>query len=211
MTRTRHHHHVLRVWNEKLPSKALLDLHRSFKGNMHAVLGRRDHEERRPCRLQLVINRRAPSSHSLNNHHDAERLHKSRKLVDSYLARISCDFGRHLSLNPEGVAYLPFKRFVLVVEVPQDNPSVCFFYSMVYRLTKDDDPLSILQKAMQLNYMQYNTRGGTLGLDGDEINLCFSLPISSLTSAASFHEVVDDFMATTIDLHQQLERCKCER
>jgi Tir chaperone protein (CesT) family len=141
---------------------------------------------------------------------DEKRLAKNRRLVDSYLRRIRAEFDNHLdmTLNKDGVAYLPFKRFILVLEVPPDQPDNCILYSMVFRLKKGDPTApSILAAAMKLNYLQQGTRGATLGWEGEEINLCMTLKIFGL-SEGDLHKALVEFMKTADLVHQHLDAAK---
>ncbi|EEC44419.1 predicted protein [Phaeodactylum tricornutum CCAP 1055/1] len=138
---------------------------------------------------------------------DSERLKRNRKSVDHFLRKMGNIMGRDLSLNTEGMAYFPFQRFIIVVEVPEDNPGVCFVYTMVCQLQKDDNHLAIMRLAMELNYMQTGTRGATLGLEGDEINLCFSIPVCGL-SFGDLQSVLQDFTGTAAEVNARLETAK---
>jgi len=95
-----------------------------------------------------------------------------------------------------------------MIEVPPDNPDVIILYTMVCRLRKSDSEASVLRKAMQLNYMQYGTRGATLGLQGEEMNLCFSPKIAGLTNFVELQNIIEDFLLTASDLHRHLEAAK---
>jgi Tir chaperone protein (CesT) family len=139
---------------------------------------------------------------------DSERLKRNRRTIDNYLRKTgTAMLGRELSLNPDGVAYFPFHRFIVVVEVPEDNPVVCFIYTMVCQLQDQDNQLQVLRLAMELNYMETATRGATLGLDGDEVNLCLSIPISGL-SVGDMQHVLEDFTTTAVETNERLEAAK---
>jgi len=138
---------------------------------------------------------------------DDEKLRKNRRTIDHYLRRMGKVMGKELSLNAEGVTYFPFKRFVIVIEVPEDNPGVCFIYTMVCRLEVEANQMEVLKLAMELNYMQHGTRGSTLGLNGDEVNLCSSFPIAGL-HFCDFNSVIEDFMATAVELNEMLDAAK---
>jgi hypothetical protein len=57
--------------------------------------------------------------------------------------------------------------------------------------------------ALQLTDLRLGKRGSTLSLDGDEVNLSFSIPIQGL----KFSEMLDcleDFMQTAVDTNYNL-------
>lgn len=140
--------------------------------------------------------------------YDEERTRKNRKLINHHLQRVGSPIGKNLSLSAAGVCYFPFQKFIIVVEVPEDNPNVCFLYTCVSQLGKSDNQMEVVKLAMKLNYMQYGTRGATLGLDGEEVNLCFSTAISTLSNYCDLKAVLEDFMQTAMEMNKKLEAAK---
>jgi hypothetical protein len=140
---------------------------------------------------------------------DKDRLKKNRRVVAQYLKRIGTDVGKNLSLNAEGVCYFPYhQKFIIVVEVPEDHLDVCFIYTMVCQLGGNDNRTEVMKLAMELNYMQYGTRGATIGLEEDEVNLCISTPITSLSTYCHLKAVVEDFMQTAVEINLKLDNAK---
>jgi hypothetical protein len=140
---------------------------------------------------------------------DKDRLKKNRRVVTQYLKRVGADVGKNLSLNAEGVCYFPYNRkFVIVVEVPEDQLDVCFIYTMVCQLGDNDNRMEVMKLAMELNYLQYGTRGATIGLQEDEVNLCISTPIASLRTYCDLKCVVEDFLQTAVESNLKLENAK---
>lgn len=115
--------------------------------------------------------------------------------------------GKHLSLNAEGMCYFSYGKFIICVEVPQDQGGIIFIYTMVCRVEPKDNTPAVMKTAMELNYMQMGTRGACLGLQGDEVNLCFSAPICGI-GRDDFVDCLTDFMHTAVDMHEQLESSK---
>jgi hypothetical protein len=140
---------------------------------------------------------------------DKDRLRKNRRVVTQYLKRMGNDVGKGLSLNAEGVCYFPYnQKFIIVVEVPEDQLDVLFVYTMVCQLGGNDNRVEVMKLAMELNYMQYGTRGATIGLQEDEVNLCISTPIASLRTYCDLKLVVDDFMQTAVETNLKLDNAK---
>jgi hypothetical protein len=139
---------------------------------------------------------------------DEERLKKNRRVVAHYLKRMGTDVGKNLSLNAEGVCYFPYKKFVIVVEVPEDHVDVCFIYTMVCELGGNDNRMEVMKLAMELNYMQSRTRGATIGLEEDEVNLCFSTPIAGLSTFCDLKAAMEDFMQTAVETNLKLDKAK---
>lgn len=159
------------------------------------------------------------SSTNVNNHHtknskprvrvgsEDEVLKKNRRHIDNYLRRIGALKGKEVSLNADGICYFSYKCFVTVVEVPMDNNGMVYIYTMVCRVGAADNMAAVLKKAMELNYMEYLTRGATLGLDGEEVNLCYSTPVMGL----AFHDLkaaIEAFLLTATEVHEQLDAVK---
>lgn len=138
---------------------------------------------------------------------DDELLKKNRRQIDNYLRRLGALMGKEVSLNAEGMSYFSYKKFVVVVEVPMDHNNNVYIYTMVSRVGATDNLAAVLKKAMELNYMEYLTRGATLGLDGEEVNLCFSTPISGLPFC-DLKAAMENFLLTTSEVNEQLEAVK---
>lgn len=60
---------------------------------------------------------------------------KNRKTVNQFLHRV----GKGLSLDDKGVCYFSFKKFVVCVEVPEDDSRICVLYSLVCSLEELDN------------------------------------------------------------------------
>jgi hypothetical protein len=138
---------------------------------------------------------------------DDERWKKNKKVIDNYVRRMAKLAGKDLSLNPDGVAFFAFKKFIVVLEVPADNAGVCFIYTMVCRLGPSDDRAEALKVSMELNYMQNGTRGSTLGLDGEEVNMCYSCQIAGLCFA-DLKTALEDFLLTAVEVNERLDAVK---
>jgi Tir chaperone protein (CesT) family len=138
---------------------------------------------------------------------DEEVLRKNRRLFDSLLKRCGSIFGKDVFLNSEGMSYVSHGRFVIIVEVPTSPAGYFYIYTLVCRLTPTDNTPFVLQRAMQLNFMEYGTRGATLGLQDDEITLCFSSPIAGLT-APKLRETIEAFVQSAIEANEYLESAK---
>lgn len=138
---------------------------------------------------------------------DDEKWKKNKKVIDTFMKKLTPLARKDLSLNADGLAFFAFKKFIVVVEVPADNPEVCFIYTMVCRLSENENQTDVLKIAMKLNYMQGGTRGATIGLEGEEVNLCYSCHISGLTFC-EFKASLDDFLLTAIEVNGQLDATK---
>ena len=138
---------------------------------------------------------------------DDERWKKNKKTIDHHIRRLGTLAGKDLVLNSEGIAFFSFKKFIVVLEVPADNPDIFFMYTMVCRLGSTDDKMAVLQLAMEMNYLQTGTRGATLGLDGEEVNLCYSCHINGLGSN-DVKSSLEDFLVTAVETNEYLDAVK---
>jgi Tir chaperone protein (CesT) family len=154
----------------------------------------------------------ATSSMQQQARQQEERLSKNRKTINGHLKKVSYLAGGKdkLKLDPNtGMCCFPYRRFIIVLEVPSDRPGHLYVYTCVCRLEKGDHRVKVMEKAMQLNFMQNATRGSTLGVDGDEVNLCFSIPIAGIQAATGdLRVVMEDFMQTALEANEQLVRAK---
>ena len=103
-----------------------------------------------------------------------ERLAKNRKIVNGYLKKINALAGKQDNNNNNnkllnlkidkntGMCYFPYRRFIIVLEVPGDRPGHLYVYTCVCRLEKGDSRVKVMEKSMQLNFMQNGTRDSIL-------------------------------------------------
>lgn len=175
---------------------------------------------------------------------DERRIKASRKTLDHFLRKISSSslssrsrgrqtqqrqgrethgikgVTRSLVLNEEtGICSFPYHRFLVVVEIPQDQPKTVYVYTCVSRLEEHLDNISqVALTAMELNYLQAGTCGSTLGMMRNsqnhhtssstvEVNLCRSIPLKAL-NATKLMRLLDEFLATAFYAHAKLERAK---
>lgn len=141
---------------------------------------------------------------------DDELLRKNRRTVDHYLRRVGALMRKEVSLNDNGMCFFSYRKFVVVVEVPIDNNNRMFIYTMVCKLSSGDNQVAVMKRAMELNYMEHATRGSTLGLDREEVNLCYSTPIQGLTFP-DLKATMEAFIVTATEVNEQLDKIKSFR
>ena len=131
------------------------------------------------------------------------RTEKNRKIVNGILKYLGHQNNMELSLCSKGICYFQFNQFFILIEVPAESDLV-FLHSMVFGLRANHNRCMILERCMQLNYMKQATRGSTLGLSGDEVNLCYSCPVSGLTRD-SLVDALETFILTAVHVNQELQ------
>lgn len=137
---------------------------------------------------------------------DDEQLRRNRRTVNHYVRRIGALMGSEVELNEQGMAFFSFQeKFVVVFEVPEDNHNYLYLYTKVCQA--DQNATAIVKRAMEFNYMQQGTAGATLGLDGEEINFCFSCKIGQLVFA-HLRSDLEKFLKAAIEIHKELEVVK---
>lgn len=160
-------------------------------------------------KAMMMMNRPRRLSRTSSWNTASERTAKNRKIVNSYLRRMHHHHRgeKDLVLNESGVCIIQYKKFIIALEVPDDNSGCFVVSSMVFRIDNGDinNRLALMEKAMELNYMQEETRGACLGLQGDEISLCFSAPIATLTREHLVH-YMEDFMQTCAEMNAALSK-----
>ena len=60
---------------------------------------------------------------------------------------------------------------------------------------------------MQLSGMQLGTKGATLGLSGNELNLCFSMPVAGL-KFNGMADIIEDFMQSAVEINARLQNVR---
>jgi hypothetical protein len=138
------------------------------------------------------------------------QLARSRKVINKYLRRIGRTSDQTLSLDSQGICCLPFKKFLIIIEVPEDDGERWFLYTKVFDLKISSDAKTKLnqrKEAAQLSSMKLGTKGATLGVDGDEVNLCFSMPVSGL-KYDDMTDCIEDFMQSAVEINARLQNVR---
>jgi hypothetical protein len=144
------------------------------------------------------------------SYNENTQLTRNRKVINKYLRRIGRTSDQTLSLDSHGLCCLPFKKFLLIIEVPEDDGTKWFFYAKVFDLKISSDAKTKLNQrkaAVQLSGMQLGTKGATLGLDGNEVNLCFSMPVAGL-KYNNMTDCIEDFIQTAVDINARLHNVR---
>ena len=160
---------------------------------------------------------------------------KNRRLVGQHLKRIGKAAGRELSLDPnDGMCCFSFKKFILVVEVPEENSDVCLLYAKVCHMGRRDNREEVenfldlynhrQQSSVELQDASTSTDGYSertcpctdpsmpqqglrLWLKEEDVNLCLTIPIPGL----SFQDTADHlehFIKTAVAANKKLQRLK---
>jgi hypothetical protein len=138
------------------------------------------------------------------------QLAKNRKVINKYLRRIGKTSDQTLSLDSHGFCCLPFKKFLIIIEVPEDDGAKWFLYAKVFDLKVISDAKAKLnqrKEAVQLSGTQLGTKGATLGLDGNEVNLCFSMNVAGL-KYNKITDCIEDFMQTAVEINARLQNVR---
>jgi hypothetical protein len=164
-----------------------------------------DRSEKARNKKMMRLMKQASQQLSFSNRQvsDEACLKRNRKLINNYIRRI----GRkaNLSLDAQGFCYIPFKKFLIIIEVPDDQAGLVYFTTMIFDLHESQGLTKVRKRvaAMQFRDIHLGKRGSTLSLDGDEVNLSLSTQIQGL----KFNEMVDcleDFMQTAVDTNADL-------
>jgi hypothetical protein len=138
------------------------------------------------------------------------QLARNRKVINKYLRRIKRTSDQTLSLDSHGFCCFPFKKFLIIIEVPEDDEATWFLYAKVFDLKIGSDTKTKLnqrKEAVQLSGMQLGTKGATLGLDGNELNLCFSMPVVGL-KYNEMTDCIEDFMQSAVEINARLRNVR---
>jgi hypothetical protein len=139
-------------------------------------------------------NRQVPDS--------ATDVRRNRNLINKYIRRLGCKANLDLSLDSYGFCYIPFKKFLIIIGVPEDGTGMLYFQTMVFDLHSSQGITRMHKKVAALQ-LAGGKKGSFLSLHGDEVDLSFSTPIHGL----KFKDMVDcleDFMQTAVDRNSDL-------
>ena len=140
----------------------------------------------------------------------SEQSRNYRRRINEMLPIISEEMGlsQDLVLNEQGVCFLQYAhKFLIVFEVPSQGDCL-FLYTLLSRMDTVDH--RILQKALELNYLQQATQGACISLDPNtedgvlELNLSYSIPVAGM-DIDEFCCLVQNFCIATQQLALQLD------
>lgn len=133
-------------------------------------------------------------------------LQRSRKMISKYLKRIGKEAKLNLSLDAYGFCYIPFKKFLIIIGVPDDKSGLLQFKTMIFDLDSSSGITKLHKRvaAANLTDMSLGNRGSNLRMEGDEISLLLSTPLKGL-SYRDMAESLDDFMQTAVTANASLE------
>jgi hypothetical protein len=134
-----------------------------------------------------------------------------RKLVDSFLAEIGAAVGKNIRLNENGISAFTYDHLTFVVEVP-DNVSSFFIYTTLLSLGRCNNPPAVMKKLLKLNYLQQETRGGSIGLDptNDDVIFSYSDRINEI-NGTEFRNILENFIDTSLQLGKQLDEAEANQ
>jgi hypothetical protein len=154
-----------------------------------------------PTRVGLLVTRRQVSNEALL---DATLMRK-RKTISKYLKRIGKDAKLDLSLDAYGFCYIPFKKFLIIIGVPDDDNGLLHFQTMIFDLDSASGITKVHKRiaAANLTDMSLGKFGSHLHMEGDEISLALTTRIKGLGYRA-MTESLEDFMETALTTNRNL-------
>jgi hypothetical protein len=186
--------------------------------------------EQRPSLFQrVVVTRRVDDW--VKRRKDEKLKKKNRNLIDDYLQTIGKKGVGELSLDRDGVCCFPFKKFVIVIEVAEENIDVCQFRTTVCPLGHRTNETEVIKTAVALHSndigepiimrkakngdfvrlkvpVHFDSLGRTLvdvKLDG--VHMSCDIPIKGL-KFETMAECLDVFLGTTLELNKQFQIAK---
>lgn len=153
------------------------------------------------------LKRALPRKESWNDVKDgATNTKTQRKAVNKYLKRIGKKAKLDLSLDSFGYCYIPFKKFLIIVSVPDDGSGLMHFQSMIFDLDSTQGISKVHKRvaAANLTELRLGEKGSFLAMNGDEISLCLSTKLNGMRFGQML-ACLEDFMHTASDTNSRLE------
>lgn len=186
--------------------------------------------EKRPSLYQRVTNTSRVDAWIQRRKETRERK-KNRKVIDGYVQKVGQKGGGALSLDKDGVCCFPYRKFVIVIEVPEHNTNYCQFRTTVCPLGPKTNEKEVIRTVMalhnqdtkaiakrahdssltRLSVPMYIDDGAiataVLDVVPDGVHMSWELPIKGLKFQDMAH-CLDDFLGTTVDLNKKIELAK---
>ncbi len=153
---------------------------------------------------QLQVRTRVADENVTPN--SASSLTTQRRLISRYLKRIGKQSRSDLSLDTHGFCYIPFKRFLIIIGVPDDGTGLLYFRTVILDLDSSRGISKVHKKvaAANLTSLKLGKRGSYLVMQGDEISLALETRIKGC-SYRDIAESLEDFMETAVQTNAKLE------
>ena len=131
---------------------------------------------------------------------------RQRNIVSKYLKRIGKEAKLDLSLDAYGFCYIPFKKFLIIIRVPNDQSGLLYFKTMIFDLDCASGISKVHKRvaAANLTETSLGNRGSRVHMEGDEISLILAAPIKRLTYK-DMRDTLEDFMLTAVKTNSNLE------
>ena len=156
----------------------------------------------------LMLVKPKPSGCRLFPVSKAKQLTRNRKLLNKYLKRLSGN--QSISLDENGCCYLPVKKFLITVEVPDNGTGLCYFNTKVYDLssiasgqTKSRKKIAAVRMNETKSKIANPPPGAIIDMDGNEINLYFSVPADGL-KCKQFFTFMESFLQRATEVNSNL-------
>mmetsp|Transcript_16305 Transcript_16305/g.45204 ORF Transcript_16305/g.45204 Transcript_16305/m.45204 type:complete len:183 (-) Transcript_16305:530-1078(-) len=124
---------------------------------------------------------------------------KNRKKINKLLKKIGRTAKQDLSLDARGACNIAFKKFLITVEVPEQDAYMCHMNTLVFEVLN-------ARHTRNLQYIEQVQipNGISVGMNGYEVTLSFSTPISKLNHKQMLN-CMETFMQTAMDVNAALE------
>lgn len=180
--------------NHLVPNRALREL---IFDHMGPEWSRNAQEELRAQAVPKQEEQKPPSP----TPHASVANNEYRAAIDSFLEQISRAVGKNIRLNDHGICAFTYEQLTIVVEVPEALGSFFIYSQMNYDPAKR---LGMLQKAMELNYLQQETMGGCLSCEnanngGNNLFFSYTDRVEDVDST-DFRNILENFIDTALTL-----------
>ena len=145
------------------------------------------------------------TKHDVAKHYDAKDLRRNRKQISNYIKRIGKEANVDLALDSRGYCCIPFKKFFVLVQIPEDNPRCVFFYTKVLDMRLSRNPNKVYSRALSARKhgVTFGKYGSVPRVERDEVTLSMNYPISDL-DFDKMVECLDDFMQASLMINKAL-------
>lgn len=191
------------------PNNALRETIHEFMGE--AWIKRREKQQKAEYAIDGIL--LLPSSKDgTSSGHSSSKL---RAKIDSFLAHTSRDLGGlELQLNKEGCCAFRYDNITIVLDVPENVGIICLYTKGLVPFFPPHRKDELYQRALELNFLQDDTRGGCLSIrrhsigvndigNKGEVMFSYTDRVADL-SARDFSNILLNFVETSVVLRDKL-------
>lgn len=188
-------------------SERMVTRNNALRESIHEFMGP-EWVKQRQMATEKVIQSSSEECDATVNKGSSSEISRARAKIDCFLKNTSKEIGDiELKLNADGCCAFRYDTITIVLDVPDHVGVLCLYTKDLIHGVSDCDQDLLCRRAMELNFLQGETRGGCLSVRstdlGREIMFSYTDRVAEV-SARDFTNIFLNFVETSVRLREKL-------